>query len=109
MNELQQIPISLIDDHPKNPRVVLREDVIDGIAAAINGEFHKKHAVHVRPIGDRFQLISGHHRKRAAIKKGFASIWCWVEDMDDAKAFMELVTSNNQGELDPLEIGIHAF
>jgi len=29
--------------------------------------------------------------------------------MDDDAAFMALVLSNSQGELDPLEIGIHAF
>jgi hypothetical protein len=29
--------------------------------------------------------------------------------MDDERAFMELATSNNQGELAPLEIGIHAL
>ena len=36
-------------------------------------------------------------------------MWCWVEDLGDDAAFMELVTSNNQGELSPLEIGIHAL
>jgi hypothetical protein len=29
--------------------------------------------------------------------------------MDDAAAFMELVRSNNQGELTPLERGMHAL
>ena len=29
--------------------------------------------------------------------------------MSDAKAYMMLVTSNNQGELTPLEIGLHAL
>ena len=107
--ELVFIDIDLIDDHPNNPRVVLREDVVDGIAANLEGDFPKQHALHVRNFGDRFQLISGHHRKQAAIKKGLHEVWCWVEDMSDEDAFMALVTSNNQGELDPLEIGIHAF
>src|SRR5262249_40225394 len=34
---------------------------------------------------------------------------CWVEEMDDQRAFMELVLSNSQGELSPLERGLHAL
>ena len=48
-------------------------------------------------------------KPRAAEKAGFESVWCWVEEMDDDTAFMELATSNNQGELSPLEVGMHAL
>jgi len=106
---LEKIAIDLIDDHPDNPRLVFRDDVIDGIAANLKDGYHEKHAVHVRPIVDRYQLISGHHRKRAAEKANLPEIWAWVESLDDATAFMELVLSNNQGELSPLEIGMHAL
>lgn len=34
---------------------------------------------------------------------------CWVREMDDEAAYMALVTSNSQGELSPLEIGMHAL
>jgi hypothetical protein len=34
---------------------------------------------------------------------------CWVKDLDDDAAFLELVKANSQGELSPLEIGIHAL
>lgn len=106
---LEWIDLDLIDDHPKNPRVVMRQDVIDAIAACLIDGFSEKHAIHVRPIDGRFQVLSGHHRKRAAEQVKLDKVPCWVEEMDDDAAFMELVTSNNQGELDPLEIGIHAF
>ena len=75
----------------------------------LNGEYPQKHAAHVRPLGDRFQLISGHHRTRAAVKRGLERVWAWVEELDDETAFMELALSNNQGELSPLEIGLHAL
>ena len=107
--ELKLVPTDLIDPHPDNPRVVLREDVVGAIVANLNGEYPQKHAVHVRPAGDRYQLIAGHQRTEAARRKGLPAVWAWVEDMDDPTAFMELVTSNNQGELSPLEIGIHAL
>jgi ParB family chromosome partitioning protein len=88
----------------------LRQDVIDGIAAQLEGgEYPQKHAIHVRPMDGRYQILSGHHRKAAAKQAGLSTVWCWVEPLDDEAAFMALATSNNQGELDPLEIGIHAY
>src|SRR5690554_6274341 len=109
MAELKLVPVDAIVPHPDNPRVQLREDVVSAIAANLDGEFPQKHALHVRAIGDDFQVLSGHHRLEAAKRAGLAAVWCWVEDLDDDAAFMELVTSNNQGELSPLEIGIHAL
>lgn len=109
MSDLQQIEVALLEDHPQNPRLVIREDVVEGIVANLGDEWPKKHALHVRPIGGKYQIISGHHRKRAAEAKGLEAVWCWVEEMDDDAAYMALATSNNQGELSPLEIGLHAL
>jgi N6-adenosine-specific RNA methylase IME4 len=110
MEELQLIDVAILDSHPKNPRVVLRQDIIDAIASQLaESGYQQKNAIHVRPLNGRMQVISGHHRTEAAKKAGLDSVWCWVEEMDDDAAFMALVTSNAQGELDPLEIGIHAF
>ena len=39
---------------------------------------------------------------------GIETLPCWVEEMDDETAYMELVKANNQDELLALEIGIHA-
>ena len=104
MADLVQIDINLIDDHPDNPRLVVRHDVIDTISANLGSHYPKKHAIQVRPIGEHYQIVSGHHRKRAAEKAGLSEIWAWCEELDDHQALMELVTSNAQGELSPLEI-----
>lgn len=109
MAELTLLPIDQLHPHPDNPRVVMREDVVSALVAGMNGEYPQKHAVHARPLGDDYQLLAGHHRREAAKRKGFTHVWAWVEELDDQAAFMELVTSNNQGELSPLEIGIHAL
>jgi N6-adenosine-specific RNA methylase IME4 len=106
---LKLVKLESVKPHPDNPRVVMREDVVGAIVANLGDEYPKKHAVHVRPVGDDYQLLSGHQRTEAARRKGLTEIWAWVEDLDDAAAFMELVTSNNQGELSPLEIGIHVL
>jgi ParB/RepB/Spo0J family partition protein len=106
---LNVLNIKDLSGHPSNPRISLREDVITGIIAGLNDGFKNKHAIHVRPIDDGYQIISGHHRVEAANRANITEIPCWVEEMDDETAYMELVKSNAQGELTSLEIGLHAL
>jgi len=41
---------------------------------------------------------------------GLDEVPCWIrDDLTEDEAFMFLVTDNNQGELSPLEIGLHAL
>lgn len=108
--QLSHIGIELLESHPDNPRLSLRDDVVQSIAEQIaaNG-FSPAHALIVRPVGDKYQIISGHHRKAAAESAGLSTVPCWVEDMDDETAFMQLVLANSQGELTALERGFHAL
>jgi len=105
------IPVSQLKPHPKNPRVALRVDVVDAIAADLveRGHMESRHAITVREVQDGHEIISGHHRHAAAVKAGIEVAPCWVVDMDDDEAYMALATSNNQGEISPLEIGLHAL
>jgi site-specific DNA-methyltransferase (adenine-specific) len=105
----QLIPVDKLADHPQNPRIALRDDVVAAISANLADGFDAAHALIVRPHGDGYQVISGHHRKAAAAKSGIEAVPCWVRDMDDEAAYMALATSNSQGELSPLEIGLHAL
>jgi N6-adenosine-specific RNA methylase IME4 len=107
--ELRLVDLALLDDHPDNPRLYDREEVIAGIAANLNGTYSQKHAVYCRPVGDRFQLTSGHHRKKAALRAGLKQVWAWVQAVTDDDAHVELVLANNQGELGPLGIGLHVL
>lgn len=109
MSGIKQILIDHLRPHPQNPRISIRQDVVDAIAANLSGGFDPAHALIVRPVGDVFEIISGHHRWRAAKQAGLECVPCWVRDMDDDAAYMALVTSNSQGELSPLEIGMHAL
>jgi site-specific DNA-methyltransferase (adenine-specific) len=105
------IPVLQLKPHPKNPRVALREDVVDAIAADLKerGHMEARHAITVRPVDDGYEIISGHHRHAAAVKAGLKGVQCWIVEMNDDAAYMALATSNNQGELAPLEIGLHAL
>ncbi|MGI5274742.1 DNA methyltransferase [Nonomuraea sp. CA-218870] len=106
---VQSLPVGKLVNHPDNPRLQLREDVIERLVAEMKASgFGPEHAILVRPHSGEYQIISGHHRAEAAKRAGLAEVPAWVKDMDDDEAFMQLVLSNAQGELTPLEIGMHA-
>ena len=109
--DFEWVPIEQIHPHPDNPRMVIREDVVEAIVAGIesNGEFDTCHALVVRPFGGAYQVVSGHHRLIAAQRIGLTELPCWVRNLSDEDAFMQLVKCNAQGELSPLEYGIHAL
>ena len=96
--------------HPNNPRIEPRQDVVDQIAAQITaaGRFDESHALIVRNFDGKLQIVSGHHRWIAAQQAGIDSIPCWIKDLTDEQAYMELVLCNTQSELHPLEEGKHA-
>lgn len=107
---IQHLPLDRLFPHPDNPRLQLREDVLDRLAAEIQRDrFRPEHAVLVRPLDGGWQIVSGHHRVEAAGRAGLSEIPAWVREMDDDEAFMQLVLGNTQGELSPLEIGMHAL
>ena len=60
-------------------------------------------------LGGAYQIVSGHNRTTAARRAGLKQIPAWVREMDDDTAFMQLLLSNTQGELSPLERGMHAL
>lgn len=104
------VPLGRLEPHPDNPRMYLRDAVVEQLAAEMARDgFGPEHAILVRPVPEGWQIVSGHHRVEAARMAGLTEIPCWVKDLDDAEAFMQLVLSNTQGELSPLEIGMHAL
>jgi site-specific DNA-methyltransferase (adenine-specific) len=110
VGDLRTLPLASLIPHPDNPRLQSREDVVERIAAEIGRSgFGEEHALLVRPVDGAYQIIAGHHRREAASRAGVAEVPCWVKDLADDEAFMQLVLANAQGELDPLERGLHAL
>ena len=104
------VDIEKLKPHPANPRLVEREDVITAIEQQIRaGGFDPSHAILARPHDGGYQILSGHNRTTAAKRAGLTHIPAWVREMDDETAFMQLVLANAQGELSPLERGMHAL
>jgi site-specific DNA-methyltransferase (adenine-specific) len=108
--EIKWLPVSDIVPHPQNPRLFVRQEVVEGITGSVKEKgFDPCYAVLVRPHEGGYQMISGHHRLSGCKAAGASHIAAWIRDMDDDEAFLELVRGNNQGELKPLEIGLHAL
>ncbi len=106
--ELQWLSIEQLEPHPQNPRLIVREDVVEGIKIGISEGFHPSNALIVWPQNGHYYVLAGHHRLEAAKRTELSELPCWVRsDLDEENAYMLLVTDNNQGELSPLEKGMH--
>lgn len=105
---ITKLDTTILFPHPGNPRIEPRQDIIEQLAELMAQGFDPSHALIVRPIPDGYQIISGHHRLLAAERAGLAEVPCWIREMPDDKAYMQLVLCNTQSELHPLEIGKHA-
>lgn len=109
--ELQWVNIENLKPHPQNPRIFVHNEVVEGIANEIRqrGEFGQEHAILVRSNNNGLEVVAGHHRIAGAQQAGLEKIPAWVQNMSDDEAYMFLLQDNNQKELAPLEIGLHAL
>jgi len=106
----ERVSLDLIDPHPDNPRFALREEIVQTIRKQIEASgYDEVHSVLLRRLGDRFQLIDGHHRTEAARRAGLADVPAWIREYTNEEAFMQLALANAQTGLTPLERGRHAL
>jgi ParB/RepB/Spo0J family partition protein len=106
------ISVGLLDNHPRNPRLGLREDIVAGLVAQMRaaGVYDRSHAITVRVKADgRYEILAGHHRVEAAKRAGLADVWAFVVEATDDEAYMRLVTANTQERMTALEIALHAL
>ena len=61
------IPLEILDDNPYQQRSSYSANAIDALAISIQEHGQLEPAI-ARAVGDRFQLIAGHMRKRALAK-----------------------------------------
>lgn len=99
----REIDIDLIDPNPHQPRSRFREEALEELAQSIRATGIIQPVV-VRPIGDRFQLIAGERRWRAAQRAGLHRIPATVRDVPDHLALeMTLVENLQREDLNPVE------
>lgn len=80
---IEQIPLALIDDSPYQPRVGYDETAIQTLGALLAAD-GQNDAIIVRKMpNERFQLISGHRRTRAAKLIGWTEIAARIVSKDE--------------------------
>jgi len=101
---LDQIPLNLIDPNPFQPRTQLPEDALEELANSIRSSGLIQ-PILIRPAGERYQLVAGERRWRAAAKAGLEKLPAVVREIGDTEA-LELALAENllREALNPLEI-----
>ena len=93
---LLRIPLELIDDFPDHPfKVRDDEDMIQLVESVKERGVITPATVRQKEDG-RYELISGHRRKRACELAGFEALRCEVVDLDRDAATVLMVESNYQ-------------
>lgn len=98
-----QIDIDLIDPSPYQPRTRFREEALDELARSIQTSGIIQPLV-VRSIGQRFQLIAGERRWRAAQRAGLSKVSSILRQVSDELALeMTLVENIQREDLNAME------
>jgi ParB family chromosome partitioning protein len=100
----RNIPTDRVDPNPNQPRLAIDPGNLDDLTASIR-EHGVLQPILVRPVtGNRYQLVAGERRWRAAIAAGLDAIPAMIEDVDDETALEISIIENLQREdLSPLD------
>lgn len=101
--QVKQIPIEEILPNRFQPRINFEEKALNELASSI-----KQHGIIqplvVRPLGDKFEIIAGERRYKAATIAGLSSVPAIVTDMDDStSAEVALVENVQRKDLSAIE------
>ncbi len=101
---LDEVPLNLIDPNPFQPRTQLPEDALEELANSIRSSGLIQ-PILIRPAGERYQLVAGERRWRAAAKAGLEKVPAVIREIADTEA-LELALAENllREALNPLEI-----
>ncbi|MEO6987221.1 MAG: ParB/RepB/Spo0J family partition protein [Aquihabitans sp.] len=101
---LRELLVSQIEPNPHQPRGYFDEEALVSLTASIT-ELGVLQPVLVRPAGpDRFELIAGERRWRAAKRAGLQAIPAVIRRIDDTTSLEQAVVENlHRQDLNPLE------
>ena len=96
LSKIRDIPISDIDEFPDHPFKVLMDEDMEQLVESIkrNGVMTPA-TVRLKEDG-RYELISGHRRKKACELAGLETLKCEVKDLTRDEAIIIMVESNLQ-------------
>jgi ParB family chromosome partitioning protein len=101
---LLEVPVNAVAPNPKQPRTRWDEEEIDALAASIR-EVGILQPIVVRRSGERFELVAGERRLRAAKVAGLATVPVVLRDTDDSDLLREALIENiHRQDLGPIEL-----
>jgi ParB family transcriptional regulator, chromosome partitioning protein len=97
------VALDLIDFNPNQPRRYFDEEAHQSLSASVRKRGVLQPVI-LRPIGDRYLVIAGERRTRAAREAGLTEIAAVVMDVNETEAY-EIATLENlaREDLNPLE------
>lgn len=102
----RRVPVEMLSPNPRNPRKTFAEDDLGDLARSIR-EKGIVQPILVRPVGEggeRFEIIAGERRWRAAQRAGLHEVPVIVHRVDDREALEIAIIENVQrADLNPLE------
>lgn len=102
------LPIDLIDPNPLQPRSVFEASRLEELAQSIRANGIIQPLI-VRKAGDRYQLVAGERRWRAARLAGLPEVPVVVRHFEDERLLEVTLIENIQREdLNPIEVA-HAY
>jgi ParB family chromosome partitioning protein len=100
---LLRLSVYEIDDNPFQPRRDFGDSEIASLAESLK-EHDMLQPVLVRRVGDRYQLISGERRLRAAVRAGWSTVPARIREADDRLvAELAIVENLQRKDLNPIE------
>ncbi len=97
------IPVGLLDPNPQQPRQVMNPGELEHLKASIR-EHGVLQPILVRPRGDRYQIVAGERRFRAAQAAGLAEVPAVLREVpDDRMLEIALIENLQREDLDPIE------
>lgn len=100
------LPIDLIDPNPLQPRRVFQSDRLEELAQSIRANGIIQPLV-VRRTGDRYQLVAGERRWRAARLAAMPEVPAIVQDFpDDRLLEITLIENIQREDLNPIETAV---
>lgn len=97
------LPVQQIHPNPYQPRKIFDEDEIEHLSQSIKAHGVLQPLV-VRAVGEKFQLIAGERRLRAAQIAGLREVPVTVVNFDDQQVFeASLVENIQRTDLNPIE------
>jgi ParB family chromosome partitioning protein len=98
-----EAPLDRIDPNPRQPRESFTEETLEELSNSIRAVGVLQPVV-IRPVGDRFQIIMGERRVRAARMAGLSTIPAVVRITEDHYLLRDALIENvHREDLNPLE------